>query len=490
MKTRPNILLIMTDEQRFDALGGLPDSVVDTPYLTELRTQGVFFRKAYSACPVCIPARRTLMSGKTPYHHGVMMNYTTPLEGPTLPELLQKNGYQTHLSGKLHLFPERKRYGFESADWADSCHSSSPDNDYDRFLREHGLFEDLGLGHGLSFNGYAARPFHLEERYHYSNWCADMALRFLERRDPTAPFFLNLSFFQPHAPCSPPAYYFNKYLHAPMPPSPMGDWVEELPDLQNGLPVNAWRVDPESWPLREYKAGYYGCVEQIDHQIGRVLYHLPKENTIILFLSDHGEMLGDHGWIRKRSAYEGSAHIPLLLWMPRKLAAEYGICLNTQIDTPVELMDILPTVLDLAGIPIPENVDGMSLLPLMRGEPCSREYIHGECARLETIGSGMQYLTDGREKYIWYPGLGKEQLFDLTADPREEHDLARDPAAEERIRPLRERLIRELEGRPEGFVKEGKLARLEGPTPYCRSEELMAAGQNLADADHGSTSLG
>ena len=490
MKQRPNFLLIMTDEQRFDALGGLPGSVVDTPYLTELRTQGVFFRKAYSACPVCIPARRTLMSGKTPYHHGVMMNYTSPLEGPTLPELLQKNGYQTHLSGKLHLFPERKRYGFESADWADSCHSSSPDNDYDRFLREHGLFEDQGLGHGLSFNGYAARPFHLEERFHYSTWCADTALRFLERRDPTAPFFLNLSFFQPHAPCSPPAYYFNKYLNAPMPPSPMGDWVEDLPDLQNGLPVNAWRVDPESRPLREYKAGYYGCVEQIDHQIGRVLYHLPKENTIILFLSDHGEMLGDHGWIRKRSAYEGSAHIPLLLWMPRKLAAEYGVRLNAQIDAPVELMDILPTVLDLAGIPVPQDVDGLSLLPLMRGESWAREYIHGECARLETIGSGMQYLTDGREKYIWYPGLGKEQLFDLGADPREEHDLAKDPAAEERIRPWRERLIRELAGRPEGFVKEGKLARLEGPTPYCRSEELMAAGKNLADADHGSTSLG
>lgn len=489
MKKKPNILLIMTDEQRWDALGGLPGSVVDTPYLTQLRTQGVYFKNAYSACPVCIPARRTLMSGKTPAHHGVLMNYTAPLEGDTLPALLQKAGYQTHLSGKLHLFPERKRYGFESADWADSCHSSVPDNDYDRYLREHGYFEDKGLGHGLSFNGYAARPFHLDEQYHYSTWCTDTALRFLERRDPTAPFFLNLSYFQPHAPCSPPAYYFYKYLNTVIPPSPFGDWENDFPDFQNGLPVNAWRVDPECRSMREYKAGYYGCIEQIDHQIGRVLYHIPKDNTIVIFLSDHGEMLGDHGWIRKRSAYEGSAHIPFLLWMPSQMAKQYGLKQNREIECPVELMDVLPTILDIVGIPIPEDVDGISLLPLLQGEKINRTYIHGECARLETIPTGMQYLTDGKEKYIWYPGLAKEQFFDLRIDPNELHDLAKDENEEERISIWRQRLVRELEGRPEGFVNNQKLVKLNGPTPYCCSSELMEAGENLADADHGETTV-
>lgn len=371
---KPNILLIMTDEQRGDALGGLPGSVVDTPYLTQLRTQGIYFTNAYSACPVCVPARRTLMSGKTPAHHGVMMNYSTPLEGDTLPGLLQKAGYQTHLSGKLHLFPERRRYGFESADWADGCYSASPDNDYNRFLEENGLYYEAGLGHGMSYNGYAARPYHLDERYHFTTWCTDMALRFFDRRDPTAPFFLNVSYHQPHAPCTPPAYYFRKYMEAELPEPPMGDWEQDFPNAQNGLPVNAWRVDPGTRSMREYRAGYYGCVEQIDHQIGRILYKMPV-NTIVIFLSDHGEMLGDHGWIRKRSAYEGSARIPLMIRMPDAYARRLGVTQGTVVDAPVELMDVLPTIMDLLGLPIPDGTDGISLLPAMRGGRNRREAI-------------------------------------------------------------------------------------------------------------------
>lgn len=484
---KPNILLIMTDEHRGDALGGLPGSPVDTPYLMQLRTQGVYFSSAYTACPVCVPARRTVMTGKAPATHGVMMNYSAPLEGVTLPELLHNDGYQTHLSGKLHLFPERKRYGFDSSDWSDGPYSSNPDNDYNRFLQENGLFQEAGLAHGMSYNGYVARPYHLDERFHFTTWCADRALRFLERRDPTAPFFLNLSFHQPHAPCTPPAYYFNKYMTEEVPDPVVGDWVEDFPNTQNGMPVNAWRVDPYSRSIREYRAGYYGCIEQIDHQIGRVLYKLPK-NTIVIFTSDHGEMLGDHGWIRKRSGYEGSVHIPLMIWMPPAYAKELGIKQGTTIDTPVELMDLMPTVLDMLGLPIPEDVDGISLLPAMRGEKVEREYIHGECAQLETIGTGMQYLTDGKEKYIWYPALDKEQFFDLTVDPRELHDLAKAGTHEERIRVWRERLVEKLTGRPEGFVEDGLLKKLDGPTPYCISEELMALGSNLLDTDNGETS--
>ena len=298
---RPNVLLLMTDEQRGDALGGLPGSAVDTPYLTQLRTQGVYFRSAYSACPICVPARRTLMTGKTPSHHGVMMNYSAPLEGDTLPGLMSQAGYQSHLCGKLHLFPERKRYGFDSMDWADAAFSTAAENDYELYLRDRGLTSQDAVGHGMHHNGYAARPYHLDEKYHFSTWCTDMALRFFERRDPTVPFFLNVSYHQPHAPCTPPAYYFDKYMRAELPPCPRGAWEQDLPNTQKGMPVFAWRVEPDERSIREYRAGYYGCVEQIDHQIGRILYKLPKD-TIVIFLSDHGEMLGDHGWIRKRSA--------------------------------------------------------------------------------------------------------------------------------------------------------------------------------------------
>lgn len=474
---RPNILFIMTDEQRGDALGGLPGSLVNTPYLEELRRAGVNFPHAYSACPVCIPARRTLMSGKTPHNHGVMMNYYVSLDEVTLPELLKEACYQTHLCGKLHLTPERKLYGFCSADWSDGPYGSECENDYERFLKRNGLFHEAGLGHGMSFNGVAARPYHLDEHYHFTNWCTDRALEFLERRDPSMPFFLNVSYHQPHAPCTPPQYYFDKYMDRDLPELPVGDWVEDLPNYQKGKPVNAWRVDTKDAALKEYRAGYYGCVEHIDHQIGRLMYALP-ENTIIIYTSDHGEMLGDHGWVRKRSAYEGSARIPLFVTFPKQFAQAHGIVQGTDVPDVVELMDIMPTIMEALGLEIPEDIDGLSLMPTMRQERLEREYIHGECARMETIGSGMQYLTDGVQKYIWYPGLGQEQLFDLSEDPKELHNLVNDPGYKDAVDTWRKRLVQELDGREEGFVKDGRLVKLDGPTPVCVSKEMLEKGKS------------
>lgn len=476
---QPNILFIMTDEQRGDALGGLPGSVVDTPYLEELRRAGVDFPHAYSACPVCIPARRTLMSGKTPYHHGVLMNYYVPFDSVTFPEVLKNAGYQTHLCGKLHLYPERKLYGFCSADWSDGPYGSECENDYERFLKRNGLFHEAGLGHGLSYNGVAARPWHLDERFHFTNWCTERALDFLERRDPTVPFFLNVSYHQPHAPCSPPAYYFEKYMDRELPDLPLGDWTGDLPNRQKGKPVNAWRVDIDDPALREYRAGYYGCIEHIDHQIGRLLYALP-ENTIIIFTSDHGEMLGDHGWVRKRSPYEGSARIPLFFTFPGEYAKKFGITAGTEAEDAVELMDLMPTILELAGVEIPAGIDGMSLLPALRGGTVERAYIHGECARMETIGSGVQFLTDGKLKYIWYPALALalEQLFELEKDPQELHNLAGVPEFAGELRVWRERLIETLDGREEGFVRDGRLAKLDGPTQVCVDKALLRAGKS------------
>lgn len=474
---RPNILFIMTDEQRGDALGGLPNSPVDTPYLEELRRSGVYYPHAYSACPVCIPARRTLMSGKTPYHHGVLMNYYIPFDCVTLPEVLKNAGYQTHLCGKLHLFPERKLYGFCSADWADGPYGSKCENDYERYLKQNGLYQEAGLGHGLSFNGVAARPFHLDEKYHFTNWCTERALEFLERRDPTVPFFLNVSYHQPHAPCSPPEYYFNKYMNRTLPDIPSGNWEQDMPNTQKGKPVNAWRVDSHDPRMKEYRAGYYGCIEHIDHQIGRLMYKIPG-NTIVIFASDHGEMLGDHGWVRKRSAYEGSARIPLFFTFPKKFAEQMGIKTASEVSDAVELMDLMPTILDLLKIPMPAGLDGVSLLPTMRQEPLEREYIHGECARMETIGSGMQYLTDGRYKYIWYPALGLEQFFDLKQDPQELDNLAGNPNYGDMITLWRKRLIKKLEGREEKFVVNGELVKLPGPTRVCVNEDMIRSGKS------------
>ncbi len=461
--SRPNILLVVTEHHRGDALGIEGHPVLQTPYLDHLAAGGVRFRRAYTACPVCIPARRTLMTGRRPASHGVLMNYHTWLDGPTLPGLLSQAGYQTHLVGKLHLWPMRRLYGFDSADWADSPREERPLNDYCRWLRREGVtMPGAGLAHGMSVNGWAVRPFHLDERFHFTNWCADRALEFLERRDPTAPFFLKVSFHQPHQPLTPPRWAYERYMAMDLPEPCVGDWARVFDGPVRGLPVDAWRACLEPAVLKQYRAAYYGCIDHIDGQLGRIFARLPRQ-TVVVFTSDHGEMLGDHQWIRKRNAYEPSARIPLLIRLPDSLGVEQG-CVMEQ---PVELMDVMPTLLEAAGVDVPDSLDGRSVLPLLRGEGGWRQYLHGECAAVPTTESGMQYLTDGRRKYIYWPGPGVEQFFDLEQDPREMHDLAAEGRRADELAAWRERLIAELDARPEGFVRDGELATLGGPTPLC-----------------------
>jgi arylsulfatase A-like enzyme len=313
-------------------------------------------------------------------------------------------------------------------------------------------------------NGWNARPWHLPEEYHFSNWCATMACEFLERRDPTVPFFLKVSFIHPHQPCTPPPYYWDLYMDMELPEPYVGDWARVFDEPQRGQAVASWRTCLEPALARQMRAGYYGAITHIDHQIHRILEVVPR-NTIVLFLADHGEMLGDHQWIRKRSAYEPSARIPFVLRLPPGMGIEGG----REVHELVELMDVMPTLLEAAGAPIPETVDGRSLLPLLRGDAADwRPYLHGECAEVpEAGGTGMQYLTDGRRKYIWHPGTGVEQYFDLEADPREMHDLAADPDRADEVAGWRGRLVEELEGRPEGFVESGHLRVLGRMTPFC-----------------------
>ncbi|MFW6058861.1 MAG: sulfatase/phosphatase domain-containing protein, partial [Phycisphaeraceae bacterium] len=173
----------------------------------------------------------------------------------------------------------------------------------------------------------------------------------------------------------------------------------------------------------------------------------------------------DHQWLRKRTPFEPSARVPMLMY-GHGLHDETLIPRGEVVDAPVELMDIMPTLLEIAGADVPETVEGASLLPLVRGKRGGwRDYVHGECAMVPTADSGMQYLTDGRRKYVWWPGQGVEQFFDLEQDPDEMHDLAQEASRADEIARWRQRLIAELTGRPEGFVANGKLAKLDGPTP-------------------------
>lgn len=469
--SKPNVLLIMTDQQRGDCLGIDGHPVLQTPYLDSIGASGVRFEHAYSACPTCIPARRTLMSGKTPHGHGVYINYDTDMNCPTLPGCFSEAGYQTHLAGKLHLWPQRKLYGFHSSDWADGPGSNRAPNDYTAFLENNNIhIPEASCCHGMDGNGWAARPWPLEERLHISNWTTDCALRFLERRDPTMPFFLNVSYFHPHQPSVPPEYYFNMYMNMDLLEPVKGDWAKVSKIPQRGMPVDSIRINPDPIVMKQFQAGYYGCITHIDHQIGRILKLIP-ENTIVVFTADHGEMLGDHGYARKGHGFEGSARIPFIFKFPKGI----NIPKNQVHKEVVELMDIMPTLLNAANIPVPDGVEGKSLIPLITGQDSSwREYLHGEIAALgepdNEPKTGMQYLTDGKRKYIWHPGSDEEFFFNLEADPNEINNLINIPGYCDEIESWRQRLIKQLTGREEGFTDGKRLLKREGITQLCRPE--------------------
>jgi arylsulfatase A-like enzyme len=456
---RPNILLIMTDEHRADCLGIAGHPVVQTPNLDAVAAAGVRFTRAYAPCPLCVPSRRSILTGQRARTHGVLNDVPAPLHSPTLPGELSQAGYQTHLVGKLGLWPPRARYGFQSMDWADGP-KAGVNNDYQRFLQREGVTDPLASdAHGVDSGGWTARPWHLPDRLHFTNWCTDRAIEFLERRDPTCPFFLQLSYLHPHQPLTPPRFYYDRYMAMDLPEPYVGDWARIYDRPMRGQPVDSYRVSLEPQMMKQYRAAYYASIDHIDDQIARILPRVP-EDTIVCFLSDHGEMLGDHQWVRKRNAYEPSARIPFFIRFPETMGMPQGQC----IDRLVDVTDVMPTLLDAVGLPVPESVEGRSVRPLLRGETVWRAYLHGECANITTLNSGMQFLTDGRWKYVWFPALAKEQLFDLATDPREMTDLAPDPASTDELRHWRELLVRELTGRPEGFTDGDTLLRLAGPT--------------------------
>lgn len=443
---RPNILLIMTDQQRGDCLSSAGHPVLLTPNMDTIAEAGVRFSQAYSSCPSCIAARRSLLSGQFPRTHG-MVGYRDGLPWdapPTLPAVLTRAGYQTALMGRsMHQHPPRARFGYEQMvvdGW---------ESDYAPWLAQRAPDSGGSMGFGITNNDWTARPWALAEELHPTHWTVNQALDFIARRDPTCPFFLTVSFLAPHPPLQPPAFYFERYLRQDLAPPVIGDWATPTgPDLGGNDLVAPSRIVLHGEALRSCRAAYYGLINQIDDELRRLLNPIngvlvqTQGNTVVLFTSDHGEMLGDHYIWRKSVPYEPSAHIPLLLRAPARFCLPRG----GVVDGVCCLEDIMPTLLDLAGVEIPATVEGRSLLPLARGEATSwRDYVPIEHSPLH------QSLTDGREKFIWWVRDGHEQFFDLTVDPHELHDLAPDPAAAPRLALWRERLVRELVGRPEGF---------------------------------------
>lgn len=452
-----NVLLITVDQWSGAYLSCAGHQEIMTPSLDELANYGIRYSNAISNTPVCIPARRELLLGVSSKTHGDRVFNTKlpmPQDVPSLAQIFRNHGYQAYCTGKLHVYPQRDRVGFDDVHLIEEGRhfNGMRQDDYERFLAKQG-FAGLEFAHGMNNNNYFARPFHLPENCHPTNWATlDMCDTIL-RRDPTRPAFWYLSYISPHPPLAPLREYLDMYNDIEFSQPEVGDWAndEELPFGYNYY-KNLYKIDTKR-KLDIAKRAYYALCTHIDHQIRLVIGTLREEgileDTIILFTADHGEMLGNHNLWGKFLMYENSVKIPMIL-VP---TVDSGLPCGVVDDRLVELKDVMPTLLQLAGLETPEYAEGISMVDPHR----QRDYSYGELWEDDRVTRMIRTKT---HKLIYYPVGNVLQLFDLIRDPGELHNVINDPAYEKVRKELETLLIQNLYGGDERFVKDGKLVGL------------------------------
>lgn len=461
---RPNLLLILTDHWRGDSLGRLDHPVAETPHLDSLGAQGVTFTSAFTPCASCIAARRSIMTGMTPNSHG-MLGYQDGRPWPyrhTLAGELARAGYQTINVGKTHFHPNRLHLGFEEL---------IVNEDYQGWIDRETGTPKAKSAHGVQGNSWMARPNHLPEIQQEETWFTSQAIDRLEKRDPTRPFFMCLSFNGPHPPWCPPQCYFDMFMAKNIPQPFAGEWARPYAEeTLYPLDVNAWRgkISPEL--NHRARAAYFASLAYLDAQIGRFIDFLQRsgmlQDTFVIFTSDHGEMLGDHHLWRKVNACDPAARIPFIVRPPRP----WGLRTHALDQSLVGLEDVMPTLLEAAGVEIPDTVEGQSVLPLMRGESESwRSVYHHEHSPCYAADCAYQCLTDPEWKYIWNPITGSELLFNRLADPQELYNLAVVPEHQAVLKRWRKELAVVLHGRPENLSDGQSLTP--GKVPVWRMPE-------------------
>ncbi|MGN0972976.1 MAG: sulfatase-like hydrolase/transferase [Aristaeellaceae bacterium] len=413
---RDNILLITTDQQRFDTIQALGNSSIYTPHLDYMLTQGTAYTRCYADCPLCVPSRTTLMTGQRGYESGVLTNAShaavmgqATRERRTLPALLTDAGYQTRAMGKMHFDPVRACYGFESMtlplDYLRQCERR--DNVRPKV---HGAME-CELVPAIST---------VDTKDSITTWTVDGSIDFLETRDPLRPFFLWTSFTKPHPPFDPCRDFWELYDGIPMPEAVYGDWSENLDTMPQGFMAGCYEnTDVHLFSPRQLantRRAYYAMITQVDYALGRLFGCLRENgldrNTWVIFTSDHGEMLGDHHMSQKNLFFEGSAHVPCLILPPKGR----GEPVNRRVDTLTELADIFTTILAIAGVPAPEEAHGVDLR-----RPFAERTFFGN-----SLNRNFCVMREGYK--LVYSACGDQYLlFDMDRDPMERHNLAELP---------------------------------------------------------------
>lgn len=470
---RPNVLLVIADQWAGSRMGCAGHPVIQTPTLDQMAKNGINFTRAYSECPICIPARRSLHTGTTTRTHGdrVFRKSGRMPKLPTLAQTFRDAGYQAFCVGKLHVFPERDRIGYDDVILSEEGRPHLAVDDYSLYLADQGLTGQAFM-HGLPNNNYSHRTWHLPEHCHVTNWATQQMCRTIKRRNPDKPSFWTLSYEAPHPPMAPLETYMNFYRQFEIDQPLKGEWAEDVETLPHALKaLHNYYAKLSDTALDELRRAYYALCTHLDHQMRTVLGTLREEreldNTIVLFTSDHGDMLGDFGLYAKRNFYESAARVPMILMgLPEDRSLNKG---STD-DRLVGLQDVMPTLLELAGIEVPETCDGLSMAGSQK-----RELLYGEA--LEN-NSAARMMHDGRHKLLWFPAGNVIQLFDLETDPEEARDLATSPDyAAVRAR-LETALAQACYGKDldDGWVSDGKLVGYD-PGPYVGKPDRSFSGQ-------------
>ncbi len=447
MGKQKNVLLITVDQLSAAYIGGYGSREVMTPTLDSLAAGGILYDNFYSECPVCIPARRSLMTGLSPKTHGDRI-YNDRLEMPkvtTLAEAFRQNGYQTYAVGKLHVYPQRNRIGFDDVIlMEEGRYEFGGIDDYQIWLGEQGYTGQEFL-HGMGSNTYYTRPWHLPEFTHPTEFVTREMMKQIKRKDPCRPAFYYASYQFPHPPLVPLEIYLHMYETMELEKPVKGDWENSREILKLLSESGRQYSDRE---IDRAKRAYYAQCTHIDYQIRLLIGTLREsgllEDTIIVFTSDHGEMLFHHEMTGKRLFYEESARIPLII--SGKPLEEAAGTVDKRLGV---LADVMPTLLSLCNIPVPDSVEGHYLL----GEK-KRDFLYGE------VGEGTKACRMVRKdqyKLIYYPWGNVIQLFDLKEDPDETRDLSEEVSLKPVVNELIDCLIKNLYGGDLDWIKDGEL---------------------------------
>jgi len=441
---RPNILWICSDQQRFDTLGCYGNAFVRTPNIDRLAQGGVLFEYAYSQSTICTPSRSSFLTGRYPRTTACRDNgRSIPEHEVLVTKLLADAGYTCGLSGKLHVSAchpsickarePRIDDGYHEFHWSHHPPQHWPTNEYHHWLR--------GRGAAYGVREFADSPYvrlGMPAEHHQTTYCAEMAINFIEANAGRGqPWLFSVNFFDPHHPFDPPEEFLERYRAVlddiPLPRFRPGE-LDDKPPWQKRAHTGNKEYPFERMSERDHRwlrAAYWAMCDLIDVQVGRMLEALERtgqiDDTIVIYMSDHGEMLGDHGiYLKGPHFYEPAVHVPLIVSWPGKVAPRRSSAL-------VELVDLAPTLLDMCGLDIHPGMQGASVWPLLRGDqPVDRhrDDVYAEFYRGDRPGDPAPHTTmvrTNRYKLTVAHGRGIGELYDLENDPGESYNLWADP---------------------------------------------------------------